>query len=109
MPTGISNLQTLRRSLVKAEALIPETNNTPPAKARTQASPASVTSRGKLSTPPPLDAPLMTRNDVAALLRTTPRQISNMMARGQIPPPVRVAGLGARWRRLEIDAWIAAQ
>jgi predicted DNA-binding transcriptional regulator AlpA len=58
---------------------------------------------------PPVIAPLMTRNDVAEILRTTPRQISNMTARGQIPAPVRVAGLGLRWRRAEIDAWIAAQ
>ena len=58
---------------------------------------------------PPPNAPLMTRNEVAALLRTTPRQISNMTARGQLPAAVRVAGLGARWRRSEIDAWIAAQ
>ncbi len=57
----------------------------------------------------PTNAPLMTRNEVAALLRTTPRQISNMTARGQLPAAVRVAGLGARWRRSEIDAWIAAQ
>ena len=55
------------------------------------------------------NAPLMTRNEVAALLRTTPRQISNMTTRGQLPAPVRVAGLGSRWRRSEIDAWIAAQ
>ena len=60
-------------------------------------------------TPPPPDAPLMTRNDLAAILRTTPRQISNMIARGQIPAPVRVAGLGLRWRRSEIDAWLAIQ
>lgn len=59
--------------------------------------------------PVPRDTPLMTRSDVAAVLRTTPRQISNMIARGQIPSPVRVAGLGLRWRRAEIDAWIAAQ
>ena len=60
-------------------------------------------------TPPSPDAPLMTRNDVAKILRTTPRQISNMMARGQLPAPVRLAGLGIRWRRSEIDAWLAAQ
>lgn len=61
--------------------------------------------------PPPLSsaAPLMTRIEVADLLRTTPRQISNMTARGQLPAPVRVAGLGLRWRRSEIDAWVAAQ
>ncbi len=60
-------------------------------------------------TPLPADAPLMTRSDVATVLRTTPRQISNMTARGQLPVPVRVAGLGVRWRRPEIEAWIAAQ
>lgn len=57
----------------------------------------------------PEDAPLLTRSDLAALLRTTPRQISNMAARGQLPAPVKVAGLGVRWRRPEIYAWIAAQ
>jgi hypothetical protein len=35
--------------------------------------------------PLPADALLMTRSDVAAVLRTTPRQISNMIARGQMP------------------------
>ena len=95
---------------MKALALIVEPDSDPSATARPQASPPPVASRGKLPpAPPPLEAPLMTRNDVAVLLRTTPRQISNMMARGQIPAPVRVAGLGARWRRFEIDAWIAAQ
>ena len=61
------------------------------------------------STPPPSDPPLMTRTDVAALLRTTPRQISNMTSRGQFPPPIKIAGLGARWRRPDILAWIVAQ
>ena len=60
-------------------------------------------------TAPPADAPLLTRDDVATMLRTTPRQISNMAARGQLPASVRVAGLGVRWRRAEIDAWIATK
>ncbi len=60
-------------------------------------------------TPLPADVLLMTRSDVAGVLRTTPRQISNMIARGQLPAPARVAGLGLRWRRSEIEAWIAAQ
>ncbi len=61
--------------------------------------------------PSPLSvaAPLMTRVELAELLRTTPRQISNMTARSQLPGAVRVAGLGLRWRRSEIDAWVAAQ
>ncbi len=61
--------------------------------------------------PSPLSAaaPLLTRIELAEFLRTTPRQISNMTARGQLPAAVRVAGLGLRWRRSEIDAWVAAQ
>lgn len=59
--------------------------------------------------PAPPNTPLMTRHDVAAMLRTTPRQVSNMAARGQLPASVRVAGLGVRWRRAEIDAWIATK
>ena len=72
--------------------------------------PTTGSSTRKLSPAPlPATAPLMTRADLAELLRTTPRQISNMTARGQLPAPTRVAGLGLRWRRAEIDAWIAAQ
>ena len=73
---------------------------------------AGNTGRSTRKRPPaplPADALLMTRSDVAAVLRTTPRQISNMIARGQLPAPARVAGLGLRWRRSEIEAWIAAQ
>lgn len=82
----------------------------PSATSSPQASQQRGTPRGKVSPAPLLAAaPLMTRNEVAAILRTTPRQISNMTARGQLPAPVRVAGLGLRWRRPEIDAWIAAQ
>lgn len=92
---------------MKPVALIVDPDGDPSTTARPSSPP--VTARGKLLPTLPPDAPLMTRNEVAALLRTTPRQISNMMARGQIPAPVRVAGLGARWRRSEIDAWIDAQ
>jgi predicted DNA-binding transcriptional regulator AlpA len=80
------------------------------AKPRDPASPPQGATRHKIPpTPPPADPPLMTRHDVAAMLRTTPRQISNMAARGQLPASIRVAGLGVRWRRTEIDAWIAAK
>ncbi|HEY0132621.1 MAG TPA: hypothetical protein VGB85_01040 [Nannocystis sp.] len=68
------------------------------------------TSRRKAPLPPaPADAPLMTRAEVACLLRTTARQISNMTARGQLPAPVRVTGLGLRWPRAAVAAWIAEQ
>lgn len=95
---------------MKAAALKVDPDDGQPATPRHQASQQQGSPRGKVSpAPPPADAPLMTRNEVATILRTTPRQISNMIARGQLLAPVRVAGLGLRWRRSEIDAWIAAQ
>ena len=72
--------------------------------------PLAGATRHKISpTAPPTDAPLLTRDDVATMLRTSPRQISNMAARGQLPASIRVPGLGVRWRRADIDAWIATK
>lgn len=55
------------------------------------------------------NTPLLTAADLAALLRTTPKQIANMRARGQVPPPAKVPGLGLRWSRAVIEAWLAEQ
>jgi predicted DNA-binding transcriptional regulator AlpA len=55
------------------------------------------------------DAAVLSSADLAALLRTTPKQIANMRARGQLPPPAKVAGLGLRWTRAAVDAWLAEQ
>jgi predicted DNA-binding transcriptional regulator AlpA len=49
---------------------------------------------------------LLTSRDLAALLGTTPRQIDNMVARGQVPAPAKIPGLGRRWRREVIEAWL---
>lgn len=59
--------------------------------------------------PDPANTPLLTAADLAALLRTTPKQIANMRARGQVPAPAKVPGLGLRWSRLVIEAWLAEQ
>lgn len=55
------------------------------------------------------DAPLLSVADLAVMLRTTPRQVHNLKARGQIPAPSKLPGLGLRWRRAVIEAWLAAQ
>jgi predicted DNA-binding transcriptional regulator AlpA len=57
----------------------------------------------------PAPASTLTAADLAALLRTTPKQIANMRARGQVPAPAKVPGLGLRWSRLTIEAWLAEQ
>lgn len=56
----------------------------------------------------PIDG-LLSSADLATLLRTSTKQIANMRARGQLPAPAKVPGLGLRWSRPLIDAWIAQQ
>lgn len=50
---------------------------------------------------------LLTVEDVAELLRTSPRQIRNMRARGQLPSATKVPGLGLRWAADAVYAWVA--
>lgn len=57
--------------------------------------------------PDPADSPLLSTADLAALLRTSPKQVANMRARGQLPAPVKVPGLGLRWSRTVIERWLA--
>lgn len=44
--------------------------------------------------------------DVAAFLRTTVNQVRNARRRGQIPPGVKVPGVGLRWREGDFRGWI---
>ena len=68
----------------------------------------TTTSRKKGPLPPlPADGPLLTGVEVAALLRTTRRQVSVMVRRGQLPAPLQIAGLGLRWRRPSIEEYLA--
>ena len=95
---------------MKAAAIVNLPAGSHPAGAPNNHTPPTGPTRHKIPpTPPPADAPLLSRKDVAAMLRTTARQVSNMAARGQLPASIRVAGLGVRWRRSEIDAWLAAK
>jgi predicted DNA-binding transcriptional regulator AlpA len=59
--------------------------------------------------PAPTDAPVFSADDLAALLRVSLRQVYTMRQRGQIPAPSKVPGLGLRWSRLTIEAWLADQ
>lgn len=47
--------------------------------------------------------------DLADLLNTTPAQVRNMRARGQLPPPFKRAGLRLCWRRADIEKWLAGR
>jgi len=51
-------------------------------------------------------AGLLTAEDVAALLRTTKRQVTHMRSRGQLPPGKKWPGLGVRWSAAEFHKWL---
>ncbi|MFY0533394.1 helix-turn-helix transcriptional regulator [Nannocystis pusilla] len=50
---------------------------------------------------------LLRAAEVAALLGATEAQVRNMRARAQLPPPVKIPGLGLRWLRADLDQWLA--
>jgi excisionase family DNA binding protein len=52
-------------------------------------------------------AALLTVDDVAALLNVSTRTVRRMADSGAMPRPVKLASL-IRWRRDDIDAWVAA-
>ncbi len=45
--------------------------------------------------------------EVADLIGSTEAQVRNMRARAQLPPPIKVPGLGVRWRRADLEMWLA--
>ena len=57
----------------------------------------------------PIEPALLSVADVARLLSTSRTQVRNMRARGQLPPPIKIAGLGLRWPRAEFMAWLQEQ
>lgn len=50
---------------------------------------------------------LLTVGELAAVLRTTPRNVYNLRARGQIPAAVKIPGLGLRWSAVAVRSWLA--
>ena len=58
--------------------------------------------------PPKQAAPvLLDVRAVAALLDCSPRHVYRLADAGRMPAPVRVGAL-VRWRRTDIDSWLAA-
>lgn len=52
------------------------------------------------------DIRLLGVEQVVDLLGTTDNQVRNMVARGQLLKPLKVPGLGLRWRAVELLEWI---
>ena len=62
------------------------------------------------ATLPPADTPaaqLLDVRAVAALLDCSPRHVYRLADAGRMPAPVRIGAL-VRWRRTDLDAWLAA-
>jgi excisionase family DNA binding protein len=51
-------------------------------------------------------AALLDVRAVAALLNCSPRHVYRLADAGRMPPPVRLGAL-VRWRRQDLDAWLA--
>lgn len=50
---------------------------------------------------------LLRVSEVADIIGSTEAQVRNMRARAQLPPPIKVPGLGVRWRRADLERWLA--
>lgn len=50
---------------------------------------------------------LLTRKELAALLRTSTRNLGKMIADGIIPRPMYIGASSPRWRRADVDARLA--
>lgn len=51
---------------------------------------------------------LVNQRELALLLSSSPRSIQRMRHEGLLPPPVKLAGR-PRWRRADIERWLAEQ
>lgn len=58
------------------------------------------------STQPISDSAMLTVADVARLVNCSVRSVYRLVDTGAMPTPVRIGGL-RRWRRAQIEAWIA--
>jgi len=58
--------------------------------------------------PPPLDDALLGPREVAKILGLDPRTLRRVRASGHFPAPTTVAGR-LRWKRGDVDAWLAAR
>jgi predicted DNA-binding transcriptional regulator AlpA len=51
---------------------------------------------------------LLTREEVAALLRVNARDLRRLVLEGAFPPPIKVGGRRLRWRRKTVTRWLDA-
>lgn len=58
------------------------------------------------SEPEPQRSPVMTPDDVAAMLQINVRTLRRMRLAGELPEPL-LFGTRTRWRRADIEKWIA--
>jgi len=52
------------------------------------------------------DLALLSTQDLADMLRSTPESVRKARARGLIPQGAQIPGLGLRWRRSEVQKWL---
>ena len=53
--------------------------------------------------------PLLTVQEVAALLGCSISLVWRMRRRGQFPEPMRVGTKWTRWKRVDVEAWLAGK
>ncbi len=49
---------------------------------------------------------LLTREQLAALLNTTPKSLTGAVRKGRVPAGAKIPGLGLRWRRADVERWL---
>lgn len=49
---------------------------------------------------------MLTDTEISNLIKVSRRQIWKLLAMGRLPEPIRI-GRSVRWRRADIDSWIA--
>jgi len=49
---------------------------------------------------------LLTKSDLAGELRISVRQLETWISQGRVPKPLRIS-VHPRWRRIDIEQWIA--
>jgi excisionase family DNA binding protein len=59
-----------------------------------------------MSAPEPASAVLLDVRAVARLLGCSPRHVYRLADAGKMPPPLKLGAL-VRWRRQDLDAWLA--
>lgn len=49
---------------------------------------------------------LLDIDELAAMLKTTAKALRSARSRGHLPAAARIPGVGVRWRRSDVEAWL---